>query len=72
VRLAQPLEVFPFERTYIRATAEESGAAPSRAFDAAAAHARASDAWHYREVATSHVVPSNRPAELTDILLGCA
>ena len=39
-------------------------------FDAAAARARSSDAWSYHEVATNHMVPSNRPEELAAILFG--
>ena len=40
-----------------------------RCSTAAAAHARASAAWRYREIATNHMVASNRPAELAAILL---
>ena len=69
VRLAQPLEAFPFERTYIRATADAPDAPGAAIFDAAAARARTSAAWHYREIATNHMVASNRPAELATILL---
>jgi pimeloyl-ACP methyl ester carboxylesterase len=72
VRLARPLEEFPFERTYIRAVGDESGAPSAAAFDAAAAHARRSAAWHSREIATGHMVASNRPRELAEILLECA
>jgi pimeloyl-ACP methyl ester carboxylesterase len=70
VRLHQPLEAFPFGRTYIRATADAPDAPGTAVFDAAAARARSSEAWSYFEVATNHMVPSNRPAELTEILLG--
>lgn len=31
-----------------------------------------SPAWHYREIACNHMVASNRPRELTDILVACA
>ncbi|MET0459936.1 MAG: alpha/beta hydrolase [Ilumatobacteraceae bacterium] len=72
VRLAQPLEAFPFQRTYIRATADAPDAPGAAVFDAAAARARASTAWHYREIATNHMVASNRPAELAAILLELA
>ena len=71
VRLARPLEEFPFTRTYVRATVGAGGPG-SEAFDAAAARARASDAWRYREVATTHMVPENRPGELADLLLELA
>ncbi|MCW2696920.1 MAG: hypothetical protein JWR62_2005 [Modestobacter sp.] len=67
VRLAQPLEDGPFTRTYVRATAGSGGP-----FEAPAARARASTAWRYREIATTHMVPENRPAELTELLLELA
>ena len=68
VRLARPLEDYPFTRTYIKATGEprpESGGP----FWAAAERAKASPAWRYREIATSHMVASNRPTELVGLLL---
>ena len=36
---------------------------------AAADRAQASPAWRYREIATSHLVASNRPGELARLLL---
>jgi hypothetical protein len=71
VRPERPLESYGFGRTYIRATADAPDSPGASAFAAAAAHARASDAWNYREIASNHMVPSNRPAELTEILIGC-
>ena len=65
VRLSRPLEDHPFTRTYIKATADGG----TDAFWAAADRARRSPAWSYREVATSHMVPVNRPDELAAILL---
>jgi hypothetical protein len=65
VRLSRPLEDHPFTRTYIRATAD----GPSVPFDAAAARARASAAWRYRELPTTHLVAQDRPRELVDLLL---
>ncbi len=38
-------------------------------FWAAADRAKASPAWRYREIATSHMVASNRPTELAGLLL---
>jgi hypothetical protein len=38
-------------------------------FWAAADRAKASPAWRYREIATSHMIASNRPAELARLLL---
>ena len=72
VRLARPLEDFPFSRTYIRATADPPGARGAAAFDRAAARASSSPAWRYREIATGHLVPYNRPRELADLLLELA
>ena len=69
VRLAQPLEAFAFTRTYIRATADDADAPGPAVFERAAAHARSSPAWRYREIATNHMVASNRPAELAALLL---
>ena len=72
MRLARPLEEFPFERTYIRAVADAAGAPSATAFDTAAAHAKGSPAWHHHEIATGHMVASNRPRELAEILVECA
>jgi pimeloyl-ACP methyl ester carboxylesterase len=69
VRLARPLEEYSFARTYIPAVADAPDAPAAAAFDAAARRARSSDAWNYREIATNHVVASNRPAELSDLLI---
>jgi hypothetical protein len=68
VRLPRPVEDFPFTRTYIKATGDprpDSGGP----FWTAADRAKASPAWHYREIATSHMVASNRPEELVRLLL---
>jgi pimeloyl-ACP methyl ester carboxylesterase len=67
VRLTRPLEDYPLARTYIKAAAEPRGQPPSP-FWAAADRARASPAWHYRELDTTHMIPSNRPADLTRML----
>src|SRR5215468_5858747 len=71
VRLARPLEDYPFTRTYVKATGEprpESGGP----FWAAADRARASPAWRYQEIATNHMILSNRPLELVRLLLELA
>jgi pimeloyl-ACP methyl ester carboxylesterase len=72
VRLLRPLEEWPFSRTYVRATVLDPGTEPNPGFAAAAAHARSSGAWNYREIATSHLVAQNRPRDLADLLLGLA
>jgi pimeloyl-ACP methyl ester carboxylesterase len=71
VRLVRPLEDYPFSRTYIKAT-EEARPEPAGPFWAAADRARQSPAWRYREIATGHMVPVNRPEELARILLELA
>jgi pimeloyl-ACP methyl ester carboxylesterase len=68
VRLARALEDYPFTRTYVRATADQPDAAGSAVFNAAAARARESSAWRYREIATNHMIASNRPEELAVLL----
>ena len=72
VRLSRPLEEYAVRRVYVRATADAPDAPGAAAFDAAAARARRSPAWEYREMATSHLVPHNRPQELADLLLELA
>ena len=67
VRLARPLEDYPFTRTYIKASAEPRTEPPSP-FWAAADRAKASPAWRYQELATTHMIPSNRPGDLTGLL----
>ncbi len=71
VSLARQLEDYPFTRTYIKATGEPRP--PSLdPFWAAADRVRASPAWRYREIATNHMIPSNRPEELAGLLLELA
>lgn len=69
VRLPRPLEEHAFTRTYIKATTDPPSARGGEAFWAAARHAQASPAWRYREVDTNHMIPSNRPQELVELLL---
>ncbi len=64
VRLAVPLEERGLGLTYVRATADPDGAV----FEPFARHARESPAWRYHEIATTHMVPENRPGELVAIL----
>lgn len=68
VRLARPLEDYPFTRTYIKATGEPRPEAGGP-FWTAADRATSSPAWNYHEIATNHMIPSNRPEELTGLLL---
>jgi pimeloyl-ACP methyl ester carboxylesterase len=71
VSLPRPLEDYPFTRTYIKATGEPRPE-PGGPFWAAADRAKASPAWRYREVATNHMIASNRPQDLTRLLLELA
>lgn len=71
VRLERPLEDYPFTRTYIKATAELRGPRDD-AFWNAAERAKDSSSWRYREIASNHMVPNNRPRELAAILLELA
>jgi pimeloyl-ACP methyl ester carboxylesterase len=71
VRLVRPLEDYSFTRTYIKATGEPRPE-PGGPFWAAADRARQSPAWRYREIATGHMIPSNRPEDLVRMLLELA
>jgi pimeloyl-ACP methyl ester carboxylesterase len=65
-RLPRALEDYPFTRTYIKATVDPRTTHP---FWRAADHAASSTAWRYREISTNHMVMSNKPAELAELLL---
>ncbi len=65
---ARPLEDYPFTRTYIKATGEPRPQ-DGGPFWAAADRALASPAWRYREIATNHMIASNRPGDLVRLLL---
>jgi pimeloyl-ACP methyl ester carboxylesterase len=71
VRLVRPLEDHPFTRTYIKATGEPRPEAGGP-FWAAADRVMHSPAWRYREVATNHMIPTNRPEDLVRLLLELA
>ncbi len=70
VALARPIEEYPFERTYVRATADSPTAPFAAVFDAAAEHAHRSPAWHHREIHSNHMIASNQPGKLVEMLLG--
>jgi pimeloyl-ACP methyl ester carboxylesterase len=72
VRLHRPLEELPFGRTYVKATASSADDPGEQHFRQAARRARASDRWRHHEVDTNHMVLSNRPKEIADILLDLA
>ena len=72
VFLAKPLEDFGFSRTYIKATQAAAGDVGNDAFWRAAKHAANSAAWRYFEVASNHMLASNKPQETAQLLLGVA
>ena len=72
VYLARSLEEFDFSRTYIKATAAPEGDLGDDAFWRAARYAQVSPAWRYFEIATNHMLNSNRPEEVARILLEVA
>ena len=72
IRLHQALEGFPFGRTYVKATRSDTDEIGEAHFRAAAETARASERWRYREIDTNHMLLSNRPEEVTTVLLELA
>jgi pimeloyl-ACP methyl ester carboxylesterase len=69
VRLAQPLEDFPFGRTFIKALGDPRKPTGPDAFYEAADRFRDHPKWRYLESTSNHMIPQNRPAELVDILV---
>jgi pimeloyl-ACP methyl ester carboxylesterase len=72
VRLARPLEEFGFGLTYIKATGDPPDGAGAGAFWKAAERVRDDQRWRYHEIDSNHMIPQNRPQELTEILLSLA
>jgi pimeloyl-ACP methyl ester carboxylesterase len=72
VALSKPLESFSFTRTYVKATEDAPDAPGAAAFWAAARHAQSSPHWRYHEIGTNHMVPHNRPEQLSLLLLDLA
>lgn len=72
VRLARPVEEYAFGLTYIKATGDSREAPGGNVFWDAAEHAEASSRWRYYEIATNHMVASNRPQELARLLVDIA
>lgn len=69
VRLHRPLEQFAFGLTYVKATGSQPDEPGEEVFRRTADHARASDRWRYREIDTNHMLLSNRPDQVVDVLL---
>ena len=72
VHLVQPLEQYGFGLTYIKALKEPRDTLGGAAFWDAAERAQASPRWRYHEIDTNHMVASNRPAELAQLLVEIA
>lgn len=76
IRIAKPVEEYAFGLTYIKAIADSREAPGGNAFWDMAEHASASNRWRYEEISTTHMIASNRPAELANLLArisaGCA
>lgn len=68
VYLSRPLEQFDFTRTYVKATLNPESDPGGQALWQAATKARQSSAWTYREIETTHMIPSNRPTEIAGLL----
>jgi len=72
IRLSRPLESFELGRTYVKATLDErSPLGPDPFWDAADRY-RDHPAWRLHEIDSNHMIPQNKPAALTDILLTLA
>ena len=72
VRLSRPLEDHAFGLTFIKATEEPRDTPGGNAFWEAGERAQASPRWRYHEIDTNHMVASNRPAELAQLLVEIA
>ncbi len=68
VELDRPVTDWDVGLTYIKATADADEQSDS-AFWQASRHAQQSADWQYHEIECNHMVPSNRPDELVEILL---
>ena len=67
VRLARPLEDYPFTRPTSRRPPSPAPSQPGRSGPLRTGPGTRL-AWRYREVATTHMIPSNRPDELASLL----
>ncbi|MCP3991488.1 MAG: alpha/beta hydrolase [Actinomycetia bacterium] len=68
VRLLEPVESYPFGRTYIKALNDPTDAPEQSPFWPVAERVRDNPAWRYHEIDTNHMIPQNRPEELVAIL----
>lgn len=72
VHLAQPLEDYPFGRTFIKALGDPRQTDGPDPFYDVADRVRTDARWRYHESTSNHMIPQNRPRELADILLALA
>jgi pimeloyl-ACP methyl ester carboxylesterase len=69
IEIPKPVEQYDFGLTYIKAAADGRDVPGGTAFWDAAEHAQASSRWRYHEIASNHMVASNRPYELATLLV---
>jgi pimeloyl-ACP methyl ester carboxylesterase len=69
IHLLQPLERFVFTRTYIKATLDPPTDLGASALVRAGDRAKRSPEWRYLEIESTHMLPHNRPKELSAMLL---
>lgn len=69
IGVVRPVEDYDIGLTYIKATADSRDAPGGDAFWDVAERVRSSSRWRYREIATNHMVASNRPQELATLLI---
>jgi pimeloyl-ACP methyl ester carboxylesterase len=69
VRLRQPLEDYPFGRTFVKALGDPRSTEGPDVFYDAADRLRDHPRWRYVESTSNHMIPQNRPQELVDLLL---
>jgi hypothetical protein len=69
VFLGKPLEDFEFSQTYIKASKNRSSDIGADVLWQAANRAKNSPDWQYCEIETTHMVASNKPKMLFEILI---
>lgn len=72
IRVVRPVEDYEVGLTYIKASADPPDAPGGSPFWDVAERVRSSTRWRYREIATNHMVASNRPHELAALLIEIA
>jgi pimeloyl-ACP methyl ester carboxylesterase len=72
VRLPQPLDSYPFSRSYVKALGDPRKLEGPDAFWDAADRARHDPAWQYFEHPSNHMIPQNDPLGVAEPLRGIA